>query len=86
MVLRLFGHAETLDANDMRFATARGVNSGERFFTSLRDTVDALHAKGGAGRTAMMWVGLHCRLIDRIGPGANLQEHWFDTPFTIVVP
>ncbi|MCV2882790.1 ureidoglycolate lyase [Actibacterium sp. XHP0104] len=22
-------------------------------------------------------------VIDRIGPGANLQEHWFDTPYTV---
>ncbi|MEL6677056.1 MAG: ureidoglycolate lyase [Pseudomonadota bacterium] len=22
-------------------------------------------------------------VIDRIGPGANLQEHWFDTPYRI---
>lgn len=22
-------------------------------------------------------------VVDRIGDGANLQEHWFDTPFTI---
>jgi ureidoglycolate lyase len=23
-------------------------------------------------------------VIDRIGPGANLQEHWFKAPFTVV--
>ena len=23
-------------------------------------------------------------VVDRIGPGDNLQEHWFETPFTIV--
>jgi ureidoglycolate lyase len=23
-------------------------------------------------------------VVDRIGPGANLQEHWFDTPYTVV--
>ncbi|MGB0660109.1 MAG: ureidoglycolate lyase [Mangrovicoccus sp.] len=22
-------------------------------------------------------------VVDRIGPGANLQEHWFDTPFVV---
>lgn len=22
-------------------------------------------------------------VVDRIGPGANLQEHWFDTPYTV---
>jgi ureidoglycolate lyase len=23
-------------------------------------------------------------VVDRIGPGANLQEHWFDSPWTVV--
>jgi ureidoglycolate lyase len=23
-------------------------------------------------------------VVDRIGPGANLEEHWFDAPFTVV--
>ncbi|MEO0693384.1 MAG: Ureidoglycolate hydrolase, partial [Pseudomonadota bacterium] len=23
-------------------------------------------------------------VVDRIGPGANLEEHWFDTPFEVV--
>jgi ureidoglycolate lyase len=23
-------------------------------------------------------------VVDRIGPGANLEEHWFDTPWTVV--
>lgn len=22
-------------------------------------------------------------VVDRIGPGANLEEHWFDTPFSV---
>ena len=22
-------------------------------------------------------------VVDRIGDGANLEEHWFDTPFTV---
>jgi ureidoglycolate lyase len=22
-------------------------------------------------------------VVDRIGDGANLEEHWFETPFTI---
>ena len=25
-------------------------------------------------------------VIDRIGPGANLEEHWFDAPWTICAP
>ena len=40
----------TLDANDMRFATAQGFNSGEQFFAYLRDTFDVLYAEGRAGR------------------------------------
>jgi putative urate catabolism protein len=36
----------TLDANDMRFATNQGFNSGEQFFTYLRDSFDILYAEG----------------------------------------
>ncbi|MEM6760935.1 MAG: ureidoglycolate lyase [Pseudomonadota bacterium] len=25
-------------------------------------------------------------VVDRIGPGANLQEHWFDAPLTVARP
>jgi len=32
----------TLDANDMRFATPQGFNSGDQFFTYLKDSFDAL--------------------------------------------
>ena len=64
----------TLDANDMRFATAQGFNSGDQFFAYLRDAFDTLHAEGKAGRPAMMSVGLHCRLIGRPGRAAALQR------------
>lgn len=57
----------TLDCNDMRFATAQGFNSGDQFFTYLRDTFDALYAEGVEGTGKMMSVGLHCRLIGRPG-------------------
>ncbi|MBT5569946.1 MAG: polysaccharide deacetylase family protein, partial [Alphaproteobacteria bacterium] len=33
----------TLDANDMRFATPQGFNSGDQFFTYLKDSFDALY-------------------------------------------
>lgn len=56
----------TLDANDMRFASAQGFNSGEQFFTYLKDTFDILYAEG-AHYPKMMSVGLHCRLIGRPG-------------------
>jgi len=60
----------TLDANDMRFATAQGFNSGQQFFDYLKDTFDVLHAEGGR----MMSVGLHCRLAGRPGRAAALAR------------
>ncbi|MFI4996266.1 MAG: allantoinase PuuE, partial [Hyphomicrobiales bacterium] len=56
----------TLDANDMRFATPQGFNSGDQFFAYLKDTLDTLHQEG-AERPKMMSVGLHCRLVGRPG-------------------
>lgn len=63
----------TLDANDMRFATAQGFNTGEQFYTYLKDTFDTLYAEG---KTApkMMSVGLHCRLSGRPGRIAGLER------------
>ncbi len=64
----------TLEANDMRFATAPGYITGEQFFSYLKDAFDVLYAEGAAGRPAMMSVGLHCRLIGRPGKLAGLQR------------
>ncbi|SIS77995.1 allantoinase PuuE [Phaeovulum vinaykumarii] len=64
----------TLDSNDMRFATAQGFNSGEQFFTYLRDAFDALYAEGGAGAARMFSIGLHCRLIGRPGRVMGLRR------------
>jgi peptidoglycan/xylan/chitin deacetylase (PgdA/CDA1 family) len=61
----------TLDANDMRFATPQGFNSGEQFFAYLRDSFDLLYAEG-ADVPRMMSVGLHCRLAGRPGRAAAL--------------
>ncbi|MBO0663616.1 allantoinase PuuE [Jiella sp. MQZ9-1] len=55
----------TLDTNDMRFATPQGFNSGEQFFTYLKDAFDTLYHEGVEGRAKMLNVGLHCRLIGR---------------------
>ena len=63
----------TLDANDMRFATPQGFNSGDQFFQYLRDTFDILYAEGET-RPKMMSVGLHCRLAGRPGRTAALQR------------
>jgi putative urate catabolism protein len=63
----------TLDANDMRFATAQGFNSGDQFFAYLRDAFELLYAEG---KTApkMMSVGLHARLAGRPGRAAALAR------------
>lgn len=57
----------TLDCNDMRFATPQGFNSGDQFFTYLKDSFDALYAEGEDGSPKMLSIGLHCRLIGRPG-------------------
>lgn len=63
----------TLDANDMRFATAQGFNCGDQFYTYLKDSFDVLYAEGE--RTPkMMSVGLHCRLAGRPGRAAALER------------
>ncbi|MCP4765675.1 MAG: allantoinase PuuE [Gammaproteobacteria bacterium] len=63
----------TLDANDMRFATAQGFNSGEQFYQYLRDSFDVLYAEGTQA-PKMMSVGLHCRLVGRPGRFRALQR------------
>jgi putative urate catabolism protein len=63
----------TLDANDMRFATAQGFNSGDQFFQYLRDSFDVLYAEGEQA-PKMMSVGLHCRLVGRPGRFRALQR------------
>ena len=63
----------TLDANDMRFATPQGFNSGDQFFAYLKDSFDVLYEEGR--RTPrMMSVGLHCRLAGRPGRIASLEK------------
>ncbi len=64
----------TLEANDMRFATAPGYTDGQQFFQYLKDSFDTLYAEGEAGRAKMFSIGLHCRLIGRPGKIAGLQR------------
>ncbi|MCK6264686.1 allantoinase PuuE [Vibrio sp. ZSDE26] len=63
----------TLDANDMRFSTVQGFNSGEQFYQYLKDTFDTLYMEGETA-PKMMSVGLHCRLIGRPGRIAALRK------------
>jgi chitin deacetylase len=79
----------TLEANDMRFATAPGYIEGEQFFQYLKDSFDVLYAEGQDGVAKMFSIGLHCRLIGRPGKIAGLmrfldyanshQDVWFAT-------
>ena len=64
----------TLDANDMRFATPQGFNSGDQFYAYLKDSFDLLYAEGSAGAPRMMSVGLHCRLAGRPGRAAAVAR------------
>jgi len=67
----------TLEANDMRFTAAQGFNTGEQFFTYLRDAFDALYLEGETA-PKMMSVGLHCRVVGkpgRIGALRRFLEH-----------
>jgi putative urate catabolism protein len=64
----------TLDANDMRFATPQGFNTGEHFYQYLKDSFDCLYAEGKAGAPKMMSVGLHCRLVGRPGRAQGLAK------------
>jgi OHCU decarboxylase len=63
----------TLDANDMRFATPQGFNSGEQFFAYLKDSFDTLYGEG-ATAPKMLSIGLHCRLVGRPGRAASLAR------------
>ena len=64
----------TLDANDMRFATPQGFNTGDHFYQYLKDSFDTLYAEGIAGAPKMMSIGLHCRLIGRPGRIQSLRK------------
>jgi len=64
----------TLDCNDMRFATPQGFNSGDQFYTYLKDTFDTLYAEGKAGYPKLMNIGLHCRLAGRPGRAAAVEK------------
>ena len=63
----------TLDNNDMRFATNQGFNTGDHFFTYLKDSFDALYEEGKTN-PKMMSVGLHCRLIGKPGRVQSLKK------------
>jgi len=63
----------TLDTNDMRFCAPQGFNTGEQFYTYLKDAFDVLYEEG---KTApkMLSVGLHCRITGRPARMAALAK------------
>ena len=63
----------TLDNNDMRFATNQGFNTGDHFFSYLKDSFDVLYEEGEK-YPKMMSVGLHCRLIGKPGRIQSLKK------------
>ena len=63
----------TLDNNDMRFVSNQGFNTGDHFFTYLKDSFDALYEEGKTN-PKMMSVGLHCRLVGRPGRIRSLKR------------
>ena len=63
----------TLDNNDMRFVANQGFNTGDHFFTYLKDSFDTLYEEGKT-KPKMMSVGLHCRLIGRPGRIQSLKK------------
>ena len=63
----------TLDTNDMRFTAAQGFNSGEQFYTYLKDAFDVLYAEGAIA-PKMLSVGLHCRIAGRPARLASLAR------------
>ncbi|MDA3922851.1 MAG: allantoinase PuuE [Salinisphaera sp.] len=63
----------TLDTNDMRFVAPQGFNSGDQFFSYLRDAFDVLYAEG-VTRPKMLSVGLHCRISGRPARAAALAR------------
>ena len=63
----------TLDNNDMRFTTNQGFNTGDHFFTYLKDSFDTLYEEGKTS-PKMMSVGLHCRLIGKPGRIQSLKK------------
>ena len=54
----------TLDTNDMRFASPQGFNSGDQFYTYLKDAFDVLYEEGSEC-PKLLNIGLHCRIIGR---------------------
>ena len=63
----------SLDTNDMRFGLPQGFSHGDPFFQYLKDSFDVLYAEGEE-RSAILNIGMHCRLLGRPGRFLALQR------------
>ena len=67
----------SLDTNDMRFASMQGFNTGEHFYSFLKDAFDVLYDEGdpnGLDRPKMMSIGMHCRILGKPARFRALQR------------
>ena len=67
----------SLDTNDMRFASMQGFNTGDHFYSYLKDNFDVLYEEGnpdGTNRPKMMSIGMHCRILGKPARFKALQR------------
>ena len=67
----------SLDTNDMRFASMQGFNTGDHFYSYLKDNFDVLYEEGnpdGANSPKMMSIGMHCRILGKPARFKALQR------------
>ena len=63
----------SLDTNDMRFASMQGFNTGDHFYSYLKDNFDVLYAEGDSA-PKMMSIGMHCRILGKPARFRALQR------------
>ncbi|TCV91547.1 allantoinase PuuE [Biostraticola tofi] len=63
----------SLETNDLRFCTPQGFNSGDQFYSYLKDSFDVLYAEGETA-PKMLSVGMHGRILGRPGRFRALQR------------
>ena len=67
----------SLDTNDMRFASMQGFNTGDHFYSYLKDNFDVLYEEGnpdGTNSPKMMSIGMHCRILGKPARFKALQR------------
>lgn len=65
--------------------TGRGPGAPQAFLTAPGQAINIFGNTWHGVLTPLSAPGLFA-VIDRIGPGDNLEEHWFDAPWTVEPP